>query len=152
TRWHEDDLAGRILAEADPWEVVSLPAIAEEDDPLGRRPGEALCPERFGVEDLERLRDVLGTYSFSALYQQRPAPRSGGFFKTERLETVDAVPSDARRVRWWDKAAATGGDYTVGLLMAKAGSTFFIEDIVRGQWTPGERDSVILRTANQDRD
>lgn len=157
TRWHEDDLAGRLLAEAEQggeqWEVVSLPALAEEDDPLGRKPGTALCPERFPVADLERIRDVLGSYSFSALYQQSPSPREGGFFKTSMIEIVDVAPTSARRVRYWDKAATIDGDFTVGVLMARAQpGAFYVEDVVRGQWTPAERDRVMARTASVDRE
>lgn len=83
TRWHEDDLAGRLLASSNArrWRVLSLPAIAEQDDPLGRAVGEALCPEWFNIDDLEETRAELGTYGFSALYQQRPTPEEGARFK-----------------------------------------------------------------------
>jgi hypothetical protein len=92
TRWHGDDLAGRLLAEAaaggEAWEVINLPALADANDPLGRQPGEALCPERFSVADLERVRTVLGTYSFEALYQQRPRPQAGALMKREWLGQI----------------------------------------------------------------
>jgi predicted phage terminase large subunit-like protein len=83
TRWSEDDLAGRLLAESDgeKWEVLNLPALAEEDDPLGRKPGEALWPERFSMDDLEATRSALGSYLWSALYQGRPAPLDGNVFR-----------------------------------------------------------------------
>lgn len=83
TRWHEDDLAGRILSSPDArnWTVISLPAEAEDDDPLGRLPGEPLCPERFDYDALQDRKRVLGSYSFSALYQQRPAPLEGARFR-----------------------------------------------------------------------
>jgi predicted phage terminase large subunit-like protein len=83
TRWHEDDLAGRLLrAGSDEWTLLELPALAEADDPLGRDPGEALCPglgfdERF----LNQTRAELGSYWFAALYQQRPRPAAGMLFK-----------------------------------------------------------------------
>jgi len=88
TRWNEDDVAGRILAqlEDDPslprWEVIRLPAIAEEDDPLGREPGEPLWPERYGPEALLRIKAQIGLYHWSALYQQRPISAEGSFFRT----------------------------------------------------------------------
>lgn len=92
TRWHELDLAGRLLSEAasggEQWEVINLPALADENDPLGREPGAALCPERFSISDLERIRMVLGTYSFEALYQQRPRPADGGLMKREWLGQI----------------------------------------------------------------
>lgn len=87
TRWHEDDLVGRLLKQAkedpesDQWEALSLPAIAEKDDPLGRQPGRALWSIRYNEKDLEKIRRTLGTYWWSALYQQRPMPDEGGIFK-----------------------------------------------------------------------
>jgi predicted phage terminase large subunit-like protein len=83
TRWHEDDLVGRILASPDApnWRVFHLPALALENDPLGRKPGRALCPERYDEKDLERIRVVEGSYGFASLYQGMPAPPEGGIFK-----------------------------------------------------------------------
>lgn len=94
TRWHEDDLAGRILASDDAanWTVIKLPAIAEVDDPLGRDVGEALCPARFDRAALDQIHSVQGSYPFSALYQQAPQPGEGGRFKRTwfRYFTEDA--------------------------------------------------------------
>lgn len=156
TRWHEDDLAGRLMRDAtqggDEWEVVNLPALAEENDPLGRAVGEALCPERYNVAALKRIQRVMGI-SFDALYQQRPTAKEGGLFKRHWLtKLVDAVPVVARRIRYWDRAAtAGGGDYTVGVLMAMTPDRqFYVEDVVRGQWSSGERDKIILQTAQLD--
>jgi predicted phage terminase large subunit-like protein len=93
-RWHEDDLVGRLLAEAreggDRWDVLRLPALAEEGeagaaDPLGRAPGEPLWPEQWSAAALEAARRNAGPYNWSALYQQRPTPIAGGFFKREWL-------------------------------------------------------------------
>jgi predicted phage terminase large subunit-like protein len=85
TRWHEEDLAGWLLQEmkdgGDQWEVVSLPAIADEADQLGRDVGEALWPERFPLHELERTRRAVGGYYFAAMYQQRPVPAGGALFK-----------------------------------------------------------------------
>lgn len=83
TRWHEDDLPGRILKEeGDRWEVLNLPALAEsEDDALHRKPGEALCPERYDEKALAAIRETIGNQAFSAGYQQRPQPEGGGAFK-----------------------------------------------------------------------
>lgn len=103
TRWHEDDLAGRVLKDmksgGEQWEIVNLPALAETQeerdrwaaqiglpvglpDPLGREPGRALCPDRYNEQDLEAAKIVLGR-SFYALYQQRPTAAEGGLFKKE---------------------------------------------------------------------
>lgn len=89
TRWHEDDLAGRLLREEGTvddggrWTLLNLPAIAEEDDQLGRTPGEALCPERYDEKFFALLTGPtgIGNQAFSALYQQRPQPEGGGAFK-----------------------------------------------------------------------
>jgi predicted phage terminase large subunit-like protein len=94
TRWHEDDLAGRLLAaaakgEGDQWEVIHLPALAQEDDELGRKPGEALCPALHDEEQLLGLHRAMGSYWFSAMYQGEPAPAEGGTFKRAWLRYFD---------------------------------------------------------------
>ena len=87
TRWHEDDIAGRLIAEArdggEPWEVINLPALAGDDDPLDRKPGAALWPERYSAEALERTRGVVGSYWFNAMYQGRPTAPGGEVLKSE---------------------------------------------------------------------
>lgn len=149
TRWHEDDLAGRILASDDApnWVVVNLPAEAEEDDPLGREIGAALCPERFDLEALRGIKTVLGN-SYHALYQQRPVAQEGEMLKRGWFELVEATPAQARRVRYWDKAGtAGGGAKTSGALMSEYNGLFYIEDMITGQWAAGEREAVIKQTA-----
>lgn len=83
TRWHEDDLAGRVLEdEPDEWRVIKLPCEAEDDDLLGRNPGEFLWPE-YGFDEewgINRKREV-GSRAWNALYQQRPAPSGGAILK-----------------------------------------------------------------------
>jgi hypothetical protein len=155
TRWHGDDLAGWILAgpDAPSWRVVSLPAEAEEGDPLGRAPGEPLCPERFDAAELAARRRVLGP-SYYALYQQRPVPRGGGMVKRAWFsEVVPAPLNNNVYVRYWDKAGtAGGGAYTAGVLMAKdRNGAFYVVDVVRGQWAAAEREAVIRQTAVADR-
>lgn len=85
TRWHENDLAGRILEQSretgEPWVTVNLPAIAGENDELGRAPGEPLWPERYNIGDLDRIRGALGSYQFTALYGQSPVAPAGNVFK-----------------------------------------------------------------------
>jgi predicted phage terminase large subunit-like protein len=87
TRWHEDDLAGRLIAEmkqgGEPWDIINFPAIAEENDTLGRQPGEALFPERFPIEELNKIRTNIGSYWFNSLYQQRPQASDGSIFKRQ---------------------------------------------------------------------
>lgn len=75
TRWHNDDLAGMVQREQaeEGWDVVSLPAIAEEDDQLGRLPGEALWPERWSIERLLKKQSGQSPYWWNCLFQQRPS-------------------------------------------------------------------------------
>jgi hypothetical protein len=83
TRWHEDDLSGRILAtEPENWLVIDLPAIAfHDDDPLGRQPGQALWPEQYDEEELARTKRAVGERVWWALYQQQPRPLEGGVWQ-----------------------------------------------------------------------
>lgn len=154
TRWHEADLAGRILASEDGpnWTVVNLPALAEEGDALGRSVGAALCPERYDEAALADRRSVLGTYAFTSLYQGRPLPPGGGMFQREWFEIVGAAPRAAQRIRAWDRAATKdGGDYTAGLLMAKdADGSFYVEDVIRGQFSDLATEKIIAQTAQTD--
>ena len=84
TRWHEDDLVGRLLeaertGTGDTWRKVDFPAIAEEDEEH-RRAGEALHPDRYPIEVLRRKKRNMGSRNFAALYQQRPVPAAGAVF------------------------------------------------------------------------
>jgi len=155
TRWHEMDLAGRILDSEDGpnWTVLRLPALAEPGDLLGRAPGQALCPARFDETALAGIRTVLGARSFAALYQGDPQPLEGGAIRTDKIETVDVVPRSARRVRYWDLAATqAGGDRSASILMARAGDLFYVEDFTAGQWSAGERNSRLVETAQRDKE
>ncbi|ANW00677.1 phage terminase large subunit [Bradyrhizobium icense] len=119
TRWHEDDLAGRLLADmaagGDRWEVISLPALAEHGDPLGRTVGQPLWPEWEDEENLARKRRAVGPRDWSALYQQRPAPEEGDYFKAEWLRPYEKAP-DPKTLRVYGGSdyavTADGGDFT----------------------------------------
>ena len=108
TRWHEDDLAGRILAEeGEGWRVISIPMEAEENDPIGRSPGERLWPEYFTPEMVADAKK--NPRVWSALYQQRPAPEEGDFFKREWLKPYAAEDLPA------DLVVYSASDHAVGL-------------------------------------
>lgn len=98
TRWHEDDLVGRLLAQqadgtGDTWDLVEIPALNAD--------GSSFYPEKFSVAELKSIRQVLGEYDWASLYEQRPRPLSGSFFSEANLlkdgkpvampENVDAV-------------------------------------------------------------
>ena len=107
TRWHEDDLAGRILEqEAGQWDVLELPAINDA--------GEALWPEWYDIDALNRIKATIGPREWSALYQQRPQPDEGTFFRREWFEPWRNPLPDLRYYGTSDYAVTDGGgDYTV---------------------------------------
>lgn len=143
TRWHESDLVGRLLqADADGhgegWEVIRLPAIAEDDtDVLGRTVGEALCPELYPIEDVERIKATTSSYIWAGMYQQRPAPDEGGVFKRGWWNYYTKLPATAQFDLWiasWDMSFKNkeGSDYVVGQLWARRGAEKWLIDEVRG--------------------
>jgi predicted phage terminase large subunit-like protein len=154
-RWDVDDLAGRLERDAPGrWKIIRMPAIAEENDPLGRQPGEALWEDRVPLEELLSLKDELGSYYWSALYQQKPIRRAQGLTR-DKLTIVDVLPhySRLRLVRFWDLAATEdGGDWTVGGLVAEdilTGVTVII-DIQRYQLSPAHTERLVQETAKAD--
>ena len=142
TRWHEDDLAGRLIAEmesgGEQWHVVRLPAVAEKTDPLGRDIGEALWPERYDEEALAGIKKAVGSYVWEALYQQRPAPLEGGIFKDAwwRFYTPYQWPKLMTNVtQSWDMAfkKKTDSDYVVGQVWAAKGADRYLLAQIRGR-------------------
>src|SRR5690606_22832080 len=117
--------------------------------------GELLFPERFPRHVVERDKVPMGSYAVAGQFQQRPAPRSGGMFQRGDFEIVDAVPAGARRCRAWDFAATVPKagkqpDWTVGLRMAYVGGIFYVEDVRRDRWSPGDVEKNLRATASQD--
>lgn len=170
TRWHEDDLAGRLLAEqGERWEVLRLPAMAEtqeqrdennkriglptgQRDPLDRQPGEPLAPGRYSLDALELIKTDVGEMVWNAEYQGSPRAPEGNRIKRWMLKIIEAAPAQAERVRYWDKAGTEGGGkYSSGVLLARTPERkYIVEDVVRGQWEALEREQVILQTAQLD--
>lgn len=151
TRWHTDDLMGRILAaEAagdthEGWRVVRFPAIADD--------GRALWPEKYGPDDLANIRETIGEYDWSALYMGEPVPREGAMFNVSRIELVHAAPPGLKACRAWDLAATPGGgDYTVGVRMdgPDADGVYYVVDVQRGQWSTDTRNALIRQTSKRD--
>lgn len=142
TRWHMDDLAGRLLeaqrsGQGDAWRVVNFPAIAEEDEPH-RKAGEALHPERYPLEQLQAIRAAIGSRDWAALYQQRPAPDGGAIFRAEwlRFWLPKELPQTFDRMCIsWDMTFKDGddSDYVVGQVWGRKGADFFLLDQVRAR-------------------
>jgi predicted phage terminase large subunit-like protein len=121
TRWHEDDLAGRALNHEE-WRVISLPALAEPDDPLGRALGEPLwSDDDYGYGKLlVELSTKTPARTWSALYQQRPAPEEGDYFHADWLRPYDSLPPrETLKIYGASDYAVTadGGDYTVHIVI-----------------------------------
>ena len=133
TRWHEDDLAGRLLEEmgrgGDQWEILELKAL--DDD-------KALWPEWYPVEALERIRRAIGERDWSALYQQNPTPDEGTFFLRDWIRWYDEPPKGLRIYGASDYAVTEGGgDYTVHLVAGvNEHDDLYLLDRWRAQTTP----------------
>lgn len=187
TRWGVRDLAGRLIRQmitnpkADQWKIVMLPALALQEneyskdekeqrermaeegtfvplaDQLGRKPGEALCPEIMPQEMLENIRENMSLYNWLSMYAQMPTGRSGNMFNRSWFKIEKKIPDDIRfaRALWhWDKAAKAGsGDFTVGVLMAiDQHGRIWVLDVVRGQWGTFERNEQMRKAWNAARE
>ena len=137
TRWHEDDLAGWCLTEQkhEKWEVLKLPALAEENDALGREIGEPLWPEKYSKERLEQIKLTVGPREWTALYQQRPAPDEGAYFQKSWIKEYDELPKYLTYYGASDYAVtADGGDYTVHVIVGvDKDDNLYLVDMWRGQ-------------------
>lgn len=161
TRWHQDDLIGRLTdphnsyydaEEAAEWHIIDLPALAMDDqsDPLKRQPGDALWPGRFGKDYLLGLqrRDVRG---FSALYQGRPSPAGGTFFSINWLQTYrpNELPSNLRCYAASDHAVALkqGADKTCLMMIGldRDETIWILPDLVWRQMTAEQTVEAMLR-------
>ena len=179
TRWHEDDFIGRLLnpamnPDAGKWENVIFPALAEENDPLGREPGDPLYSPLVSEtreEALERwdgLKRSVGSYMWEALYQQHPTPADGSIFNlgwlrfwtTDPAKVKEGDPSvillpreRLERGKWldsWDltfKGSSTS-DYAVGQRWCRQGADRFLVAQQRGQWSFTQTLEKMLRWCN----
>lgn len=133
TRWHESDLAGWLQEEHkhEGWVVLDLPAINEA--------GEALWPEQYPLETLEQIKRALPPRDWSALYQQRPSPDTGDYFKREWIKAVppEAIPPrDTLSIYGASDYAVTanGGDYTAHVIVGVDNEgRLWLLDMWRGQ-------------------
>lgn len=160
-RLHEQDVSGEILAGDYGYEHLRLPMEFEAgrrcstsigwSDPRAEE-GELLFPQRFPREVIDRDKKAMGEYAVAGQFQQRPAPRTGGYFAWERLEIVDATPQLVEVVRYWDKAGTQdGGKRTAGVKLGKGrNGLWYVLDVVTGQWNAANREAVIRQTAELD--
>jgi predicted phage terminase large subunit-like protein len=131
TRWHEDDLSGWLLAEHqhEGWVTLNLPAI--------NTAGEALWPEQYPIEALERIKRALPPRDWSALYQQSPTPETGDYFKREWIIPVDVIPPTSSLAVYGGSdyaVTADGGDYTVHAVVGVASDgRMYLLDLWRAQ-------------------
>lgn len=156
TRWHDDDLNGRLLREDD-WEQIVIPAIAETDDQLGRPVGEPLLSVQQeetldqALARWEAIKVAVGAAIFNALYQQHPGDLEGSVFKLDwwRFYTDDELPPADQIITAWDltfgagatpagrttttaaRSGKTTGDYCVGQAWQRTGNQYFLLDMVR---------------------
>lgn len=155
TRWHEDDLAGRLIKqakedpEADQWTRLRLSAIAEDpkdvesaekgedlSDPLGREPGTALWPEQYNEHALASIKASVGSYVWNALYQQRPSPPEGNIFKRDWWQFYRQPPERFEElIQSWDCAFKDNddSDYVVGQVWGRVKADKYLLDQVRGR-------------------
>ena len=143
TRWHDDDLAGRLLRGAadggDEWEVVKYPAIAEADEEY-RKMGDALHEDRYNLESLEKIQRAVGPRDWSALYQQNPVSDEGDYFTRDMIRYYDPADIDFSRMKFycaWDLAIGQRdrNDYSVGLVVGvDEYDNLYVVDCVRGKF------------------
>lgn len=160
-RLHENDVSGSILERDLGYEHLCLPMEFEPDrkcttsigfsDPRNKE-GELLFPERFPREVVERDKKVMGTFAVAGQFQQKPAPRTGGFFDWQNIRVVNAIPKVKKWIRYWDKAGTKdGGARTAGVKMGLGeDGRWYVADVTKGQWAAAERERVIRQTAETD--
>ena len=153
TRWHDDDLAGRLLKQAedgaDQWEVIRYPAIAEIDENF-RKQGESLHPERYNVDALEQIRKAIGPRDWSALYQQNPVSDEGDYFSRDMIRYYEYDEIDTAELNYycaWDLAIGQRdrNDYSVGIVVGvDEYDHLYVVDVVRGKYDGFELVEQIL--------
>lgn len=167
TRWHEDDLCGRLEKRAEDgtgpdWDVVRIPELAEASDPhhidprfrtpdpLGRSLGQPIEVRRFSLKAIRDKHLMAGTYLTASLYQQRPAPEEGGEIKRAWWHLEENLPpSFDLVVTSWDlklKDIETG-DYVVGQCWGRVGKNLWLIDQLRGQWNQATAENAIALMA-----
>jgi len=140
TRWHEDDLAGRLLdaaknPDADQWVVVKFPAICEEKE-KERDIGEALWPTKYSLETLGTIKATVGARVWNSLFQQRPSASEGGIFKRQFWRFYEAFPSKFDKIiQSWDLTfkKKDDNDFVAGHVIGKIGANIYLLDRIHAR-------------------
>ena len=153
TRWSENDPIAYAVSLDNSFTVINIPALCddEETDPLNRKLGDSIFPERYTSEDYLKIKEVVGEFGFSALYQGKPVPKDGGLFRPDRIK-IDIPGKILRKVRAYDLAASSGkGDFSTGILLGiDEKDHYWILDVYRGQDGTDKRDAKILQNCELD--
>jgi predicted phage terminase large subunit-like protein len=142
TRWHEDDLAGRLIEmarttdQAEQWSVISFPAIKEDDsNPYDKREiGQPLWPNKYPMEEMTKMKISMGSRVWNSLYQQRPSASEGNIVQRSWLKYYQCLPAQFDDyVMSWDMAfkESQNSDYVVGQVWGRVGGEFYLIDQVR---------------------
>jgi len=162
-RIHENDMTGHLLAKEAGWEHLCLPHRYEGmnrchtslnfKDPR-KKEGELLWPTHWTEAATKDVEAEMSQYAIAAQLYQRPSPRGGGMIPISKFNFAHIIDRTkiVSSVRYWDKAATeAGGKRTAGVLMHKmSNGRFLIEDIVKGQWSTGNREARIEQVATLD--
>jgi predicted phage terminase large subunit-like protein len=131
--------------------LVQPPGLAKYYKP-DRNGHRLMDPVRLNKQNLTEFEKTLGAYGYAGQYLQDPVPLGGALFDITKLQLMEVCPPMVRLVRAWDKAATKdAGAYSAGVLLGidKFGD-YWIIDVVRGQWTPSDRERMIKQTAQLD--
>lgn len=153
TRWHHDDLTGWLTKEQpEVWNHIKLKTISDEFDPLGRGPNEALCPERYDLDALTKIKDSMPRQFWEALYQQEPSIEEGQLFKREWWKFYDQSPAHPiKTVQFWDTAQKPGltNDYSVCATWAKHQHGYYLLDLFRKKLEAPDLEVAIVSQFNK---
>jgi len=151
TRWHEDDLSGYLIDQSkteaefsDKWEVLSLPALSTGETAHDPRINfdEPLWENKYNHNWLMTTKNTLGSFQFSALYQQNPTPDEGSFVKLSWVKTCEVAPDYFHEIiQSWDMSfgsTTSNASFVVGSVYGRIGASIYLIDQVRGQWNFSE--------------
>lgn len=156
TPWHKDDLAGRLIKQnregaGIPWTILKLPAVAKKNDPF-RMPGEALWPTKFPLHRLQKIKETIGIYDWSALWMCDPVPPEGQKIRRDWFEVVDEAPEDCEWVRFYDLAVSikTSADHVASFALGRRGGLYYLKNMIFGRWEWPQTRKIIISNAKID--